>query len=122
MSIHAVVTGANRGIGLELVRQLARRGDRVEATARAPGQASALAAIAAEAGGRVRVHALELTDPAGVAAFAAALGSAPIDVVFNVAGVYGDERSLRQLTEDLPLADVAATFDINAIGPLRLTL
>ncbi len=118
--MRTVVTGANRGIGLELVRQLAARGDEVEACARHPESARELSALAGE---RVRLHALEVTDPDAVRAFAHALGDAAIDVVFNVAGIYGGKaQSLGQMTEDLALPDVASTFDVNAMGPLRLTV
>lgn len=115
-----VVTGANRGIGLELVRQLAARGDEVEACARNPADATELAALA---GSKVRIHRLDVTDPASVRALAAALGDSAIDVVFNVAGVYGGPRqSLRQMAEDLELGDVTRTFDVNATGPLRVAV
>jgi NAD(P)-dependent dehydrogenase (short-subunit alcohol dehydrogenase family) len=118
--MRTVVTGANRGIGLELVRQLRDRGDEVEACARRPADAHDLAALA---GDRVRIHPLDVTDPASVAALAAALGDAAIDVVFNVAGVYGGAtQSLGQMAEDLALGEVATTYDINAIGPLRIAV
>jgi NAD(P)-dependent dehydrogenase (short-subunit alcohol dehydrogenase family) len=118
--VRHVVTGANRGIGLELVRQLAARGDEVEACARNPADATELAALA---GSKVRIHRLDVTDPASVRALAAALGDSAIDVVFNVAGVYGGPRqSLRQMAEDLELGDVTRTFDVNATGPLRVAV
>jgi NAD(P)-dependent dehydrogenase (short-subunit alcohol dehydrogenase family) len=118
--MRAVVTGANRGIGLELVRQLHARGDVVEACVRDPGSATALAALA---GDRVRIHALDVTVAGTVQALAAVLSDAAIDTVFNVAGSYGGStQSLGQMAEHLALADVAATYDINAMGPLRVTL
>jgi len=115
-----VVTGANRGIGLELVRQLAARGDHVEACARTPDAAPELAALA---GDHVRVHPLDVRDAASVRALAGALGDTAIDIVFNVAGVYGGSRqSLRQMAEDLELGDVTSTLDVNATGALRVTV
>lgn len=64
-----------------------------------------------------------MTDPDTVRALADRLGDAAIDVVFNVAGSYGGPgQSLGQMKDDLALSDVAATFDINASGPLRMTL
>src|SRR5215467_13673118 len=114
--MRTVVTGANRGIGLELVRQLRDRGDRVEACARHPDAAPDLAALA---GDPVRIHPLDVTDPVSVRALAAALADVAIDVVFNVAGVYGGAgHSIHQMAEDLALGDVAATYDVNAIGAL----
>ena len=115
-----LVTGANRGIGLELVRQLRERGDHVEACARSPQQADALQALA---GDRVRIHPLDVTDAQSVRALAGALRETALDIIFNVAGVYGGSRqSLRQMADDLELRDVADTFDVNAIGPLRIAV
>jgi NAD(P)-dependent dehydrogenase (short-subunit alcohol dehydrogenase family) len=58
-----------------------------------------------------------------VRALAAALGDAAIDLVFNVAGVHGGPgQSIRQMADDLALGDVAATYDVNAIGALRVSL
>lgn len=115
-----VVTGANRGIGLELVRQLRDRGDDVEACARSPDQARELQALA---GARVRIHQLDVRDASSVRALATTLHEAAIDIVFNVAGVYGGPgQSIRQMTEDLDLGDVADTYDVNAIGPLRVAV
>lgn len=114
------MTGANRGIGLELVRQLRDRGDHVEACARAPERARELQALA---GDRVRIHALDVTDAATVRAVANALTDVALDLVLNVAGVYGGPRqSLAQMAEDLELRDVADTFDVNAMGALRVAV
>ena len=118
--MRVVVTGANRGIGLELVRQLHVRGDVVEACARNPADARELQALA---GDRVSLHRVDVTDAASVRGLADALGTAAIDLVFNVAGVYGGPRqSLRQMADDLALDDVAHTFDVNAIGALRVVV
>lgn len=115
-----VVTGANRGIGLELVRQLRERGDEVEACARKPRDARELQALA---GDRVRIHQVDVTDTASVRALADSLRDATIDILFNVAGVYGGPRqSLRQMAEDLELRDVAETYEVNAIGALRMAI
>lgn len=117
--MRAVVTGANRGIGLELVRQLQARGDVVEACARDPSAADELRSLAGE---RVRLHRLDVTDPASVHALAEALGDAAVDVLFNVAGVWGGERQSLGTMADLALEDVLRTFDVNAAGPLRVVL
>jgi len=57
-----------------------------------------------------------------VQAFAAAVTRAPIDMVFNVAGVIANASGLGQLAEDLSLADAARTFDTNALGALRVSI
>lgn len=112
----SVVTGANRGIGLGLVRHLAGRGRTVVATAREPAHAAALSALTA--GGKVSVVACDVTDPAGVARLAAAVGDAPIELLVNNAGSYGgDAQSLGAIDH----ADCVRTFEINALGPLRVT-
>lgn len=110
--MHVVVTGANRGIGLELVRQLLARGDRVEAACRRPDEAHELCATGA------RVHAVDVSDGASVAEFARALGDAAIDLVINNAGVYGD---LRQRLADFDYESATRTFEVNALGALRVS-
>jgi NAD(P)-dependent dehydrogenase (short-subunit alcohol dehydrogenase family) len=115
--MRVVVTGASRGIGLELARQLIARGDEVDAGVRDPATADELRVTGA------RIHALDVAAPASVAAFASALGEAAIDLVINNAGFQGGPtQSLRQMAGDLALPDVLRTFDINAAGALRVTV
>ena len=102
-----VVTGANRGIGLELVRQLAARGDSVDACMRDPDKATPLA--------NVTVHRLDVTDQGSVDALAKAI-DAPVDVVINNAGI----NRPRQRLSDLDLDATAEIYATNAIGPLRV--
>ena len=110
--MNVVVTGANRGIGLELVRQLIARGDQVEAACRRPDDARELSATGA------RLHAVDVADGASVAAFAAALGEAPIDLVINNAGVFGD---MPQRLADFNYEAATRTFEVNALGALRVS-
>ena len=63
MARNVLITGANRGIGLEFVRQLLARGDRVVATCRHPGKATALNSLAGEHPGRLRVLPLDVAEP-----------------------------------------------------------
>lgn len=113
------ITGASRGLGLELVRQLLNRGDSVEAGVRAPSGARHLQELTRGAEGRLRLHALDISDPGSVDAFAAAVGQArPLDVLINNAGVYGKDEAL----EELDYESMAHTFAINTLGPLRLTV
>lgn len=107
-----IVTGSNRGIGLELVRQLLARGDSVEAACRRPDEARELRATGA------RVHALDVADGASVATFARALAGRAIDLVINNAGVYGDPR---QRLQDFDYEAATRTFEVNALGALRVS-
>ena len=62
MRRQCLVTGGNRGIGLEFVRQLLQRDDHVVATCRKPGTATALNALAGEYPGRLHVLPLDVAD------------------------------------------------------------
>ena len=105
-----VLTGANRGLGLEFARQLVARGDRVIATARHPEEASELRRL------DVRVEPLDVSDPGSVKSFAAAIAGQPVDVLINNSGKGGG----RDPFEKTDWADVATFFEVNAIGPMRV--
>jgi NAD(P)-dependent dehydrogenase (short-subunit alcohol dehydrogenase family) len=113
-----VITGANRGIGLGLARAYAERGAEVEATARRPAEAKELQALARASGGKVRVHELDVRDDAQVAALAAAIGGASVDVLVNNAGVAGN-WSTSLATFDVE--EAKRCFDTNALGAVRVT-
>lgn len=111
------ITGANKGIGLELARQYAEAGDRVFATCRAPASAEKLNALAAKSGGAVSVHALDVGDGASIAACAKAIGDAPIDVLINNAGVVG---GMPQTLESIDFDAWMDAVRIMTIGPFRV--
>ncbi|MBX3373137.1 MAG: SDR family oxidoreductase [Phycisphaeraceae bacterium] len=109
----ALITGANRGIGLEFARQLAADGWTVIGTARAPADAVDLAATGA------RVEALDVADPASVEALAKRLDGTPIDLLINNAGRGASPRSGKLSGIDFDaVRDVIA---VNTIGPMRVT-
>jgi|SRR5215217_4168143 len=114
--MNLVITGANRGIGLELTRQSLTRGDTVHAGVREPAQARELTALAETSGGRLRVQALEVTRDESVRAFAAAL-TGPVDLLINNAG----RRTRTDDLEDLSLEDALQMLQVNALGALRVT-
>ena len=89
-----LVTGTNRGIGLEFVRQYAAQGWTVIATVRNPAAATELAALAA-GNPKIRVEKLDVTDVAAVEALAAKYRGQPIDILINNAGALGDVPSKR---------------------------
>ncbi len=104
-----LVTGASRGIGLELCRQLRQGGYRVVAVCR---QASAeLRAL-----GCTVIEGIELTDAASVARLAAGLAGERIDVLVNNAGILARD-SLTELDFDA----MRRQFEVNALAPLRIT-
>ncbi|AHE98674.1 SDR family oxidoreductase [Thioalkalivibrio paradoxus] len=112
-----VVTGCSRGIGLEFVRQLLARGDRVFAGVRKPETASELTALAAAEPEQLTVLPLDVTQAAHRANLAATLGDRGIDLLIANAGVYGPVPDrLGQTDEDGWLE----TFRVNAIAPRQL--
>lgn len=119
---HALVTGANRGIGLEFVRQLLARGDRVVAACRQPGKAAALNTLAGEHPGRLHVLPLDVADPKShaelVRELPLALGDAGrLDLLVNNAGVlHSGERF-----GEVGAAHLEHSFRINAMAPFLLT-
>jgi len=111
-----LITGANRGLGLEFARQYNAAGWQVIATARQPDAASDLKAL----GERVRIAPLDVTKPESVAALAASLGKQPIDLLINNAGQgVGLDRG-RPLS-DVDLKEFARILDVNTMGPVRVT-
>jgi len=102
-----VITGANRGIGLEMAKQYAADGWDVIGTAREPERAQELAAI-----DRVTVMQLDAADDASVEKFVRELGDQPVDLFINNAGIYGPSEFDREAWLDL--------FNVNVIGPVRL--
>jgi short chain dehydrogenase len=115
----AVVTGANRGIGLEIVHQLADRGVTAVLTARkADAGATAAATLAGEAG-RVDFHPLSVTDEASIRALRDHVASqfGRLDVLVNNAGIITDTEAGGL---DVSLATVRETLETNTLAPLRM--
>jgi len=106
-----VVTGANRGIGLALVSQIAARGDRVFAACRSPSKE--LEALGKNV---TVVSGVDVTSPEAAEAIKKALGSESIDVLLHNAGILE-----RNGIENLDVESVRRQFEVNALGPIRLT-
>ena len=107
-----LVTGANRGIGLALCRQLAARGDDVIAVCRQT--SPELAALVAEV-----IDGVDVGEPATVRALPERLAGRRIDMLINNAGV-GRWRS-DDLLSDETLEEVVLQFRVNSIGPVIVT-
>lgn len=117
MSDSILVTGANRGIGLELARQYLQVGWRVYACCRRPEQATDLHALAQQYTATLSVHPLDVTNVAQRAALAQAMEDDPIDILFNNAGIFGPDGQEYGLTDEQEWLE---TFRVNAIAPLKL--
>lgn len=113
-----LVTGSNRGLGLEFVRQYAERGWRVIATARAPTSAAALQALAARHP-NVTVEYLDVLDAPGIAALAAKYRDTPVDVLINNAGVLGDLAD--QTLGGFDYGAFQTVMGVNVFGPLAVS-
>lgn len=113
-----LVTGTNRGIGLEFVRQYAEAGWTVIGTARDPAKAAELRALAAKHR-NVSIEKLDVADPASIAALAGRLKGRPIDVVINNAGTLGDVP--KQTIGALDLAEFEKVMAANTFGALKLS-
>jgi NAD(P)-dependent dehydrogenase (short-subunit alcohol dehydrogenase family) len=103
-----LITGANRGIGLELTRQLTARGDRVLAVCRTP--SDELSQTDAEI-----VEGVDVTSDDDVAKLVDRVGDAPVDVLILNSGVLGHES-----LDDLDFDGIRHQLEVNALGPLRV--
>ena len=112
-----LVTGGNRGIGLAIVERFAKEGHAVLLAARDEAAGEAEAARLRDQRLDVRALRLDVGDEAGVEAALAELDVAAtqVSVLVNNAGILPDGTLL-----DMPWADVAASFAVNVMGPLRL--
>jgi NAD(P)-dependent dehydrogenase (short-subunit alcohol dehydrogenase family) len=109
-----LITGANRGIGLEFARQYAADGWSVYAAVRDPGAAQDLHRI----DGDVTPVALDVTDPASVAILSERMRGIPLDMLINNAGLYGPRRPELGAIHYPAWEEVLLT---NLIGATRVT-
>jgi len=107
--MRVLITGTNQGIGLELARQYAGRGDEVMATCRTA--SDALIAVDCEI-----IENADVSDEVSIAALAKAVGDRPLDLVINNAGILTGESFT-----DLNFERMSAQYEVNALGPLRVT-
>jgi len=112
-----LITGSNRGIGLELVRQYADENWHVFACCRSPKDASALQELAGSKD-NISVHALDVSDSQQIAALASELKDTPIDILFNNAGIYGPYDANFGNTDEQQWLEC---FSINTISPMKVT-
>jgi NAD(P)-dependent dehydrogenase (short-subunit alcohol dehydrogenase family) len=112
-----LITGANRGLGLEFARQYAADGWQVYAACRDPDSASELRRLAGGSGQTLKVIALDVTNPLSIKAAVAELDDHAIDVLINNAGVMGAPG---QTIGNIDYDAWAKVLDVNTMGPLRV--
>lgn len=112
-----LITGANRGLGLQFARDYIDEGYQVIAACRAPERASALRELQLKTPDRLKTLALDVTDATSITNAAQALHSQPIDLLINNAGVMGPRA---QNLGQLDYAEWAHVLAVNTFGPLRM--
>jgi NAD(P)-dependent dehydrogenase (short-subunit alcohol dehydrogenase family) len=117
--MQALVSGANRGLGLEMTRQLLARGDRVVAACRQPGKALALTRLAGEHPGRLHVLPLDVADPRTIAELAREVGALDLDIdlLVNNAGVLVEHERFGAIEPK----SLRESFAVNAEGAFLMT-
>jgi NAD(P)-dependent dehydrogenase (short-subunit alcohol dehydrogenase family) len=113
-----LITGGNRGLGLEFARQYAAEGWQVYATCRDPNSASELHRLADASDYKVQIMALDVTDLASVKTAAKELEGQAIDLLLNNAGVGGPRG---QTIGNIDYDAWANVLDVNTLGPLRVS-
>lgn len=111
-----LVTGANRGIGLEFVKQYAKANDKILACCRAPEKAVALQELS-KAHPSITILPLDVTDPQSIKALAEQLKNETIDILINNAGIYGESK---QQLGHVPTESFEKVFLTNAVGPFKM--
>jgi NAD(P)-dependent dehydrogenase (short-subunit alcohol dehydrogenase family) len=114
----ALITGANRGIGLALVKAYAGRRDKVFAAVRRTSDRTELDAFVETQRKWVEVIEMDVSDPADIGKVRRKLEAEPIDVLVNNAGVMGPDH---QTATDMDYDGLAETLEVNSIAPLRIS-
>ncbi|MDF2867328.1 MAG: short-chain dehydrogenase/reductase [Gammaproteobacteria bacterium] len=112
-----LITGANRGIGLEMVKQYAGEGWQVLACCRKPNSATDLQALA-KTQSQIKLYRLDVTSSEDIQRLTTELSDTPIDIILNNAGIWGPhEQHFNQLKPEAWLE----VLTVNSIAPFMLT-
>jgi len=114
-----LITGANRGIGLELTRQYLKKKSRVLAACRIPERAQSLSELKHSNPDTLRVYPLEVTDDFSVKSLANEIRNETVDVLINNAGISGGEK---QDIREMDYSRWALTLAVNTISPFRVSV
>jgi len=111
-----LITGANRGIGLELATQYTAQGDQVFAGCRAPNRAAELKNLENQHPGQVTIFPIDVTNPALIseAASTVAEQAQALDLLINNAAINMGDEALSEVRSE----DLLRTLHVNAIGPV----
>lgn len=113
-----LITGANRGIGLEFARQYAADGWQVVACCRQPQQAEALNRLADQYKDRFSIHRLDVRELAETDQLSHKLQDLPIDILINNAGVYPHAQNGE--FDRISYDDWMEAFRVNTFAPLKM--
>ena len=118
-----VITGCSSGIGLDLVKTLAARGDTVYALVRTRASSKSRNDALSQVSGDVKIiEGIDVTSDGIGKKLSAALGATTIDVLINNSGIMGTSGSFpAQALQQIAMEDMRQTFEVNALGPLRVT-
>lgn len=111
-----LITGTNRGLGLEFVKQYLEAGQKVIATARDPAQSAELQALRERYSKQLSLHALDVISADSRKQFAKAIGDQPVHLLINNAGVHGGWGQLGKLNEE----EWLKCLHINSIAPIKM--
>ena len=119
-----LITGANRGLGLEHTKQALAAGDTVIATARQPDEAAELNALAEQYGDQLQIEKMDAADHTSIEALAKRLGGTPVDVLVNNAGTAGSKWGENIEAQSLGGMDYDVwrnILEVNVLGAFKVT-
>jgi len=115
--MNILITGANRGIGLEMVKYGMEQGWRIFACCRNPHNAESLFNVAKLSNGQISVHIADMMELSTLQALSYELRNDPIDILVNNAGIYGSDKNT---FGGVDVDSWMQAFKINSIAPLKM--
>jgi len=117
-----LITGTNKGLGLEFVKQYLERGEEVVATCRNPEKAEELKGLSTRFPETLTILKLDVADPESrsLAHKTVKQTFGSIDLLINNAALISDDLNHRYPLGEMHLEDISKIFDVNAIAPLLM--
>jgi NAD(P)-dependent dehydrogenase (short-subunit alcohol dehydrogenase family) len=116
MTKHILITGANRGLGLEFVRQYSSEDCMIFACCRNAKEATDLRLLQKNTPNKIQIHELDVTNPTDIANLQQKI-TVPIDILINNAGTLEKDPPLG----NLPIENFIKTYLVNAVAPIKVT-